>query len=362
MGRQTAKPSKPRRAVSNGNGSTANGYLGHAGAILVGAAAAAAAFKMYGNDDRHALGGWPAVKGTHRFSDGHEVVLDRISDAPMIAMIRSLLTPTEVNELQQLFRSHFHLSRDLSKPGETNATRMWIPTDAATDAPIASAAMDALNERIVELCNSVSIGEPAYRLTQLEYGYFSSYNKPANTPIWGLHNDNHARGMAENPRVLSLVIHLNEPPTGAMTVFPLARRIGVPPSMPDPTDELVRYIHHERPPPRNAAKGSLPEPWWRFIVRQIDHELHRRLAPAQRTPAAVMANRIYERAEEICTSDVWRALRPRAGDAAFFRSGNHVDGPEHRALHASCGNTGPKLVLAKFVRRDDLTGEQYRGL
>lgn len=278
----------------------------------------------------------------------------------MLQLVRGLLSAEEVAELNTLFSSNLHLSKDVSKRGERNATRMWAPPVGA------AAAMDVLDRRILELCDRarlVDAHEAPFVRRQLETGYFASYDKPVGTPIFSLHNDNHARSMVPNPRVLSLVLHLNEPARSALTAFPVARRLGAAPGA-DPTDELARHLRDERPPPRGAVASSKPEPWWRFITRQFDHDLFlRQPAEAQRAdPAALAASRIYSRAEQLCAIDAWDGLRPRAGDASFFRSGSAATGPEPRALHASCGNTGPKSVLSKFVRAHPLTDQQLSGL
>lgn len=278
----------------------------------------------------------------------------------MLQLVRGLLSAEEVAELNAHFSSNLHLSKDVSKPGERNATRMWVPPVGST------AAMGVLDRRILELCERarlVDSGEPAFEQRQIETGYFASYDKPVGTPIFSLHNDNHARSMAPNPRVLSLVLHLNEPARNALTVFPIARQLGAAPGT-DPTDALARHLREERPPPKGAVAGSQPEPWWRFITRQFDHDLflHRTVEQQLADPAALAASRIYTRAEQLCASDAWDGLRPRQGDAAFFRSGSAAAGPEPRALHASCGNTGPKVVLSKFVRAYPLTDEQLSKL
>ena len=134
-----------------------------------------------------------------------------------------------------------------------------------------------LLELILELCEHarfVAAGEPPFVRKQIETGYFAMYDKPVDAPIFSLHNDNHARAMGPNPRVLSLVLHLNEPARNALTVFPIARRPGAAAGA-DPTDALSEYLRDERQPPKNAVKGTLPEPWWRFITRQArSRDLH----------------------------------------------------------------------------------------
>ena len=361
MGKQG--PLKPKAAKAAAKGRSSGGgvpALTLGVVAVVGIALAAAANHYLNYEDPYRFGGWPLPPAeTFTFSDGHSAQIVALAEEPMLQLVRGILSPDEVAELQQLFRDNLHAAQDKSKPGEVNATLMWTPsTDATTGLPVDSPAMNSLNQRLVELCDKARIDEPAFTLEQLEAGYFSSYNKPIDTPIWGLHNDNHARMMAENPRLLSMVIHLNDAPRNALTVFPLARRLGLSAMARDPTDALMKHIYDERPPPRNAAPGSMPEPWWRFITRQFDHDYFNRLPESQRSEAATLASRIYTRANDICKAGAWDGLRPQPGDAAFFRSGTIKGGPEARAMHASCGDTGPKVVLAKFVRQYDLTSTQ----
>ena len=372
-----AKPPKPSKkpshkppARSSARLPHADGRLGTGAAVAVVAASAILYYasrclethvasrqssRLASRAADHSLGGWPPLVSRIRFSDGHSSELLTLSDQPMLQLVRGLLSAEEVAELNALFSSNLHASKDVSKPGERNATRMWVPPVGATA---------VLDRRILELCEDarlVDAGEPPFVREQVETGYFASYDKPVGTPIFSLHNDNHARSMAPNPRVLSLVLHLNEPARNALTAFPVARRLGAAPGA-DPTDELARHLRDERPPPRGAVAGSRPEPWWRFITRQFDHDAFLRSRSGAFDAAALAASRIYARAEQLCASDAWDGLRPRQGDAAFFRSGSAAAGPEPRALHASCGNTGPKVVLSKFVRAYPLTDEQLKTL
>lgn len=140
-----------------------------------------------------------------------------------------------------------------------------------------------------------------------------------------------------------------------MTVFPLAKPLG---GGEDPAAPLLAYTGHRRPPPDGALKdgdkGASAEPYWRFVQKSLDHS-----GSARATPSQEAAWRIHERAEAICRADPWKesaALRP--GDALLFRSADAAGTVDHRAIHASCTNTGPKMVLSKFMHRFPLSDEE----